>query len=115
MKVSGRGRNRNSWAGYEILKIIDFPWPIEEIVLQHHERLDGSGYPGGLKDEEISLSAKILSVADVVEAMTSHRPYKPALPLGEALDEISQNAGVLYDEEVVETCLELFRTKAYVL
>ncbi len=101
--------------GYEILQLINFPWPAKEIVLQHHERLNGSGYPQGLKGEEILFAARILSVADVVEAMLSLRPYKRAFALNETLDEISQNAGILYDEKVVDTCLTLFKTKAFVL
>ncbi len=100
--------------GYEILQLINFPWPIEEIVLQHHERLNGSGYPKGLKGDEILSATKILSVADVVEAMTSHRPYKQASGLDKALDEISQNAGILYDEEVADVCVKLLQTKAFV-
>jgi putative nucleotidyltransferase with HDIG domain len=99
--------------GYEILKLIDFPWPVEKIVVQHHERLNGSGYPGGLFGEEILLSAKILCVADVVEAMTSHRPYKQALGLDKALEEILQNRGILYDKKVVDACLKLFKAKAF--
>ncbi len=83
-------------SGYEILKNITLPWPIAQIVLQHHERLDGSGYPLGLKDKEILLEAKIIGVADVVEAMASHRPYRPALGIEKALEEISQKKGLLY-------------------
>lgn len=95
--------------GYEILKEIEFPYPIAQIVLQHHERMDGSGYPQGLKGDQIMLEARIIAVADVVEAMTSHRPYHPALGIETALEEISQNKGVLYDPDVVEACLRLFR------
>lgn len=94
---------------YEILKKIEFPWPVAEIVLQHHERLDGSGYPRGLKGDEIRLEARILAVADAVEAMISHRPYRPACSLDEALTEISRHQGTLYDPEVVEACLRLFK------
>jgi putative nucleotidyltransferase with HDIG domain len=94
-------------AGYEILKTIDFPWPVAEIVLQHHERMDGSGYPQGLADDAILLEARILAVADVVEAMASHRPYRPALGIEKALDEISVNKGILFDAAVVDTCLKL--------
>ena len=94
--------------GCDILKGIDFPWPVAEMVLQHHERLDGSGYPRGLKGEEISLEAKILAVADVVEAMSSHRPYRPALGVDKALEEVERGAGTLYDPEVVKACLQLF-------
>ncbi len=98
-------------AGYEILKDIDFPWPIAEIILQHHERLDGSGYPRGLRGDELLVEAKILMVADVVESMISYRPYRPALDLEEGLAEIEKNRGILYDEEVVDACLRLFRDK----
>jgi putative nucleotidyltransferase with HDIG domain len=99
--------------GFEILKDIEFPWPVAEIVLQHHERLDGSGYPQGLKDGEILLEAKILAVADVVEAMSSYRPYRPARGIEITLDEISQNRGKLYDPDVVDTCLKLFRERGF--
>jgi PAS domain S-box-containing protein/putative nucleotidyltransferase with HDIG domain len=95
-------------AGYEILRKVEFPWPVAEIVYQHHERLDGSGYPRGLKDEEILLEARIIAVADVVEAMSSHRPYRPALGVDEALAEIRKNAGKLYDPKVVEACIRVF-------
>ena len=94
--------------GYDILKTIDFAWPIADVVLQHHERLDSSGYPQGLSGEEIMLEARILAVADVVEAMTSHRPYRPAHGIDKALEEITQNRGVLYDPEAVDACLKLF-------
>jgi len=95
--------------GYDLLKDIEFPWPVAEIVLQHHERLDGSGYPNGLKDGEIMLEARILAVADVVEAMSSHRPYRPALGIERALAEIETNRGTKYDPDVVDACLKLFR------
>jgi putative nucleotidyltransferase with HDIG domain len=95
--------------GYEILRRIDFPWPVTKAVLQHHERLNGSGYPQGLAGEDIILEAKILGVADVVEAMSSHRPYRPALGLERALQEISQASGILYDSEVVDACLRLLK------
>jgi len=94
--------------GYEILKDTKFPWPVAEIALQHHERLDGSGYPQGLKGEEIFLEARILAVADVVEAMASHRPYRPAHGIKAALIEIVRNKGKLYDPEVVDACLSVF-------
>lgn len=94
--------------GYDILKGIDFPWPIAQIVYQHHERLNGSGYPCQLTDD-VLLEAKIIGVADVVEAMSSHRPYRPALGIDMALNEITLNRGELYDNDVVETCLTLFR------
>jgi len=99
--------------GYEILKNIDFPWPIAKIVLQHHERMDGSGYPKGLKRKDIILEARILGVSDVVEAMSSHRPYRPALTIEESLKEIEQNRGILYDKKVVDACLKLFRKKKF--
>ncbi|MCK4309709.1 MAG: PAS domain S-box protein, partial [Candidatus Atribacteria bacterium] len=92
----------HSQKGYEILKTIDFSWPVAEIVLQHHEKVNGSGYPRGLKGDEILLEAKIICVADVVEAMSSHRPYRPALGIDKALEEISQNRGIFYDPEVVD-------------
>lgn len=99
--------------GYEILKGIEFPWPITEWILQHHERLDGSGYPFGLSNGKISLEAKVLAVADVVEAMSSHRPYRPALGINRALDEISHERGRLYDDKVVDACLNLFQTDQF--
>jgi len=101
--------------GYNILKDIEFPWPIAEIVLQHHERMDGSGYPQGLSGENIFLEARVLAVADVVEAMASHRPYRPALGQDKALEEIRQNRGILYDTVVVDACLELFMKKGFKL
>ena len=98
----------HSQAGYDLLKPIEFPWPVAQTVLQHHERMDGSGFPQGLKGEDILLEARILAVADVVEAMSSHRPYRPAHDIDEALEEISQNKGVLYDPRVADACLEIF-------
>ena len=99
--------------GHDILRSIEFPWPIAPIVLQHHERVDGSGYPSGLSGEEILLEARVLAVADVVEAMASHRPYRPAFGIDKALDEISQNKGVLYHLKVVDACLRLFTEKGF--
>ena len=99
----------HSQAGYNILKDIDFPWPVADVVLQHHERMDGSGYPQHLQGEDILLEARILAVADVVEAISSHRPYRPAMGISSALDEISKNKGILYDANVVDACLKLFR------
>jgi PAS domain S-box-containing protein len=99
--------------GYDVLKEMDFPWPLAQIVLQHHERLDGSGYPQGLSGEKIMLEARILAVADVVEAMASHRPYRPPRGLDKALEEVSQNRDVLYDAEVVDICLKLFTEKGF--
>jgi len=99
--------------GYDILKRIEFPWPITKIVLQHHERMDGSGYPAGLSGEDILLEARILAVADVVEAMSSHRPYRPALGSDMALEEIAKHKGVLYDTEIVNACFKLFKDKMF--
>ncbi|TFG90610.1 MAG: HD domain-containing protein, partial [Syntrophobacterales bacterium] len=99
--------------GSNILEEIQFPWPISNIVLQHHGRLDGSGYPQGIGDEEMSLEARIIAVADVVEAMVSHRPYRSALGLDKAIEEISNNKGTLYDTEVVEACLSLFTEEGF--
>jgi PAS domain S-box-containing protein len=99
----------HSQAGYNILKDIDFPWPVADVVLQHHERMNGSGYPQNLQGKAILLEARILAVADVVEAISSHRPYRPALGISSALDEISKNKGVLYDPNVVNVCLKLFQ------
>jgi len=101
--------NLPDMSGYEVLKRIEFPWPVAIIVLQHHERMDGSGYPDGLTRELIVPEARILAVADVVEAVASHRPYRPALGLKEALTEIERNRGTLYDATVVDTCLKVFR------
>jgi PAS domain S-box-containing protein/putative nucleotidyltransferase with HDIG domain len=95
-------------AGYDILKSIEFPFPVAQIVLQHHERINGSGYPAGLPGERILLEARILAVADVVEAMASHRPYRPVLGLNKALEEIIKNKGILYDSQAVDACLRLF-------
>ena len=103
----------HSQIGYDILKSIDFSYPIAQIVLQHHEKINGSGYPRGLKGNEILLEAKIICVADVVEAMSSFRPYRPALGIEKALEEITQNKGILYDSEVVDICLKLFKENAF--
>jgi len=103
----------HSQKGYEILKTIDFLWPVAEIVYQHHEKVNGSGYPRGLKGDEILLEAKIICVADVVDAMSSHRPYRPALGIDAALEEISKNKGILYEPEVVDTCVKLFKEKGF--
>lgn len=99
--------------GFDLLKNIDFPWPVLQAILQHHERLDGSGYPAGLTDQEIILEARILGVADVVEAMICARPYGPALGIDQALEEIHQKTGILYDPEVVSVCLKLFVEKGF--
>lgn len=95
--------------GYKILKEIKFPWPVAKTILQHHERVNGTGYPSGISDNDILMEAKILGVADVVEAMSSHRPYRPALGIGKALEEIHANSGILYDSTVVDACLKVFR------
>ncbi len=102
------------WSGYDILKDVDLPYPIAEAVYQHHERLDGSGYPRGLKGEEILLEASILSVADVVEAIVSYRPYRPAKGIEAALEEIEKNRGILYDERVVDACLMVFKEEGFI-
>jgi PAS domain S-box-containing protein len=99
--------------GYDILKTIKFPWPVALIVLQHHERLDGSGYPLGLSGDQILKEARILTVADIVEAMSSHRPYRPAQGIGKALEEVIKNKGVCYDTDVVEACVKLFQEKNF--
>lgn len=100
-------------AGYNILQEIELPWPVNQIILQHHERLDGSGYPQGLKNGGIMLEAKIVAVADVVEAMASHRPYRPALGIEAALEEITKNQGILYEPEMVDICKRLFIEKGF--
>ena len=103
----------HSQVGYDILKPIDFQWPVADIVYQHHERMDGSGYPQGLKGDDILLEAKILAVADVVEAMLSHRPHRIALSVDEALGHITGNRGTLYDPEAVDACVRLITEKGY--
>jgi HD-GYP domain-containing protein (c-di-GMP phosphodiesterase class II) len=104
---------RHPGVAYEILKGIEFPWPVDKIVLQHHERFDGTGYPQGLAGDETLLEARILSVADVVETVSSHRPYRPSLGLDRALEEISLNRGVLYDAKAVDACVSLFEKKSF--
>jgi HD-GYP domain-containing protein (c-di-GMP phosphodiesterase class II) len=101
--------------GYDILKDVESSWPMAEIVYQHHERMNGSGYPRNLKGDEILIEARILAVADVVEAMASNRPYRPALGLDAALGEIEKNRGILYDNAVADACLRLFRDKGFKL
>jgi PAS domain S-box-containing protein len=103
----------HSLTGYEILKDYKFPWPIAKIILQHHERLDGSGYPKGLKGADIMLEAKIIAVADVMEAMVSHRPYRSALSINQSLEEISKNSGILYDENIVKAVINIFKNKKF--
>ncbi len=103
----------HSRVGYEILRDIEFPWPVADIVLLHHEKIDGSGYPLGLKGDQILLEARIICVADVVEAIASHRPYRPALGMEKALEEIKNNSGKLYDPEVVACCVDLIEKKGF--
>lgn len=103
----------HSEAGYEVLKNIEFPWPVAQAVLQHHERVDGSGYPAGVKGPDILLQARIIAVADTVEAMSNARPYRPAPGLKEALREILDKGGRLYDRDVAEACVRLFRTGSF--
>ncbi|WP_459720505.1 HD-GYP domain-containing protein [Sideroxyarcus sp. TK5] len=102
-------------AGHELLKTIDFPWQIATIVQQHHERQDGSGYPDALQGEQVLLESRIIGVADVVEAMFSHRPYRPGLGIEAALEEIARGRGTRYDAQVVDACVALFREKDYVI
>jgi putative nucleotidyltransferase with HDIG domain len=99
--------------GYDILKSIEFPWPVAQIVLQHHERLNGSGYPNKLMHDNILVEARILGIADVVEAMASHRPYRPALGLPAALKEIASHKGTLYDSQIVDICIQIFKDKKF--
>ena len=101
--------------GFEMLKDVESPWPLAEIVYQHHERMDGSGYPRKLKGEDICIESRILIVADVVEAMASHRPYRPGLGIDAALAEIEKNRGIFYDCDVADACLRLFREKGFQL
>ncbi len=101
--------------GYEMLKDVESPWPLAEIVYQHHERMNGSGYPRNLKGDEILMEARIMAVSDVVESMASHRPYRPALGIEPALEEIEKNKGILYDDTVADVCLRLFRERGYKL
>ena len=103
----------HSQSGYEMLKDVESPWPLAEIVYQHHERMDGSGYPRNLKGDDILMEARIMAVADVVESMASHRPYRPALGIDKALEEIEKNKGTLYDNAVADACLRLFREKGF--
>jgi HD-GYP domain-containing protein (c-di-GMP phosphodiesterase class II) len=104
---------RHPLSAFEILNKIDFPWPVDLIVLQHHEKINSSGYPQGLAGEDILLEARILCVADVVESIESHRPYRPGLGIDRALEEISINRGILYDQDVVDACLRLFKEKDF--
>ena len=102
-------------SGYDVLKEVEFPWPVAQVALQHHERIDGSGYPQGLKGDAILLEARIMAVADVVEAMATHRPYRPGLGIDAALAEIERGRGTAYDAEVADACLKLFREKGYTI
>jgi PAS domain S-box-containing protein len=102
-------------ASYDVLKTVKFPWPVAEVALQHHERVDGSGYPRGLKGEAILLESRIMAVADVIEAMSSHRPYRPGLGIDVALAEVERGRGTAYDPVVVDACLKLFREKGYAI
>jgi putative nucleotidyltransferase with HDIG domain len=113
MKIEFELIKQHPKVGYEILKTVDFPWPVAEIVLQHHERLDGSGYPNGLKNGQILMEARVLAVADVVEAMSSHRPYRAGLGIGKALEEIKKNKGILYEPDVVDACVKLINEQGY--
>jgi putative nucleotidyltransferase with HDIG domain len=103
----------HSQSGYDILKGIEFPWSIADIIIQHHERMDGSGYPNGLAGDSILIEARIVGVADVVETMSSHRPYRPSMGIEKALAEITQNSGTLYDAEVVTACLNIFSKNSF--
>ncbi len=105
----------HSQAGYDMLKNVESPWPLADIVYQHHERMNGTGYPRNLKDDEILMAARVMAVADVVEAMSSHRPYRASLGINAAIEEIEKNRGTLYDVDVVDACLRLFREKGYQL
>ena len=102
-------------SGYAILREIDLPWPVAEVARQHHERINGSGYPRGLKGKEIVLEARVIAVADVMESMASHRPYRAALGSSIALKELEKGSGSLFDADVVNACLRLFRQKNYQL
>jgi putative nucleotidyltransferase with HDIG domain len=99
--------------GYEILRDTEFPWPIREMVLQHHERIDGSGYPNGLTGDQMVDEAKVLAVADVVEAITSHRPYRPALGIEKGLEAIKKGRGTAYDPEIVDSCIRVINDQGF--
>jgi HD-GYP domain-containing protein (c-di-GMP phosphodiesterase class II) len=99
--------------GFNILKSIDFPWPVGRMILQHHERLDGSGYPGGIKDADIILEARIIAVADVVDSITSDRPYRKALSSDVAMEELMKYRGIKYDAAVVDACTKLYTEQSY--
>jgi HD-GYP domain-containing protein (c-di-GMP phosphodiesterase class II) len=103
----------HSQSGHDILKDIDFPWPVARMILEHHERMNGSGYPNGLTGDNILMESRILAVADVVESMASHRPHRPGFGIEAALDDIEKNKGTLYDNAVTDACLRLFREKGF--
>ena len=103
----------HSKAGYEILRTIEFPWPVAKTVLQHHEKLDGSSYPNGLTGDDIIIEAKILCVADVIEAMSTHRPYRPALSIEKALEEIIKNKSIKYDASAVDACVKIIKKQNF--
>ncbi len=109
MDVDKRYLQLHCQKGYEILEPVDFPWPVAEVAFQHHEHMDGSGYPQGLRGEEILLEARIVCVADVVESLTAHRPYRPAYPLHEALKQITDKTGKWYDSRIVSVCTDMFK------
>lgn len=101
--------------GYQILKSIEFPWPVGKMILQHHERLDGSGYPGGMSGDDIILEARIIAVADIMDSMTSDRPWRKALAIDIALDEITKGRGTKYDSPVVDACIEIYTNRKELL
>jgi putative nucleotidyltransferase with HDIG domain len=103
----------HSQKGFDILKEIEFPWPIAKIVLQHHERLDGSGYPDGVRGDHILFTSRILTVADVMEAISSHRPYRAALGVSKGVEHLQQYSGIYYDPEVVQQCVHLFQEENF--
>ena len=105
----------HSQKGFEILKSVEYPWPIADAVLQHHERMDGSGYPQGLSGDAIVIEARIMAVADTIEAMSAHRPYRAGLGIDAALNEIERGNGIQYDPETADACLQLFREDRFEL
>jgi HD-GYP domain-containing protein (c-di-GMP phosphodiesterase class II) len=105
--------HRHAQSGFNIVKEINFEWPLAQTIYQHHERMNGTGYPNQLKGDSIIIEARILAVADTVEAMSHNRPYRPSLGIDKALDEIESGKGTLFDERVVDACLKLFRQDSY--
>ncbi len=103
----------HSRSGYDLLVGVDFPWPVADVVLQHHERIDGSGYPSGLSGDDIHLHSRIVAVADVAESMISHRPYRPALPVADAVDELESGAGTRYDQGIADACSAMLRSDTF--